>query len=177
MVFGIFRVMNDCHFYMRRVTRATDGSLIIGDEVDLESYFPGLRYKSLTGLEAYGKPRPYAEVFAESDEAEVYVPSSGVCEPTDLVLTLYFLDESLTFSERDAYDAMSKAYHDFVEFISGCEVIYRDDVRCRRVRMYLNDSSEPKTDTLYGVIYKEVEFKFKNVFGRTFSLTDETIFN
>ena len=44
---------------------------------DLEIDFPGLRYKECTGLNSYGEPtNMYAEDFAETRKAEVYISST-----------------------------------------------------------------------------------------------------
>jgi len=58
-------------------------------------------------------------------------------------------------------------------YVAGHKIIYRDTARKRKVKMYLTDSTDPKTDRLYGTPYKEVEFKFKNIYGRSFGYDDD----
>lgn len=160
-------------FMMSRVIRNADGSEDVTDPVDIEEHFPGLVYKQCTGLEAYGKTRPYVETYAESDKAYVHVAENDPRDQTDITLTLYFFDAEKheTFAENIA--AIDAVYHSFIDFISKCKIIYSDTARKRKVMVYLSDSTDPKTDKLYGKVYKEVEFKFKNMFGRSFGIDDK----
>lgn len=135
---------------------------------DLETDFPGLRYKECTVLNSYGEPtNMYAEDFAETSKAEVYVSSTPAHKQTTIKLTLIFLED-------DTKD--DKSYRDFMAFITGYKIAYRDTARKRKVLMYLSGATEPKSDTLYGQKYKEVTFTFKNVYGHSFGY-DETFPN
>lgn len=141
-----------------------DGS----DWKNIEEAFPGLRYKECSGINSYGEPQGvYAETYAETTMAEVYVASEAAYKQTTIKLTLVFLEGE---AEEDKNDA---SYHAFMKFISGCEIAYRDTVRMRKALMYLTGATEPKTDTLYGQKYKEVTFTFTNVYGRTFALDED----
>lgn len=132
---------------------------------DLETEFPGLRYKECTGLNAYGElSSVYSEDFAETSKADVYVAGTPAYKQTTIKLTLVFL-------ENDAKD--DKAYRDFMAFITGNEIAYRDTARKRKVLMYLTGATEPKNDTLYGQKYKEVTFTFKNVYGHSFGYDEQ----
>lgn len=127
---------------------------------DLETDFPGLRYKECTGLNSYGEPTSvYSEDFAETSKAEVYVSSTPAYKQTTIKLTLIFLEDN-------AKDDTS--YRNFMAFITGCKIVYRDTARKRKVLMYLSGATEPKSDTLYGQKYKEVTFTFKNMYGCSF---------
>lgn len=146
--------MEEYKFYMIRYGEAN------ASWKDLETEFPGLRYKECTGLNAYGGSKNvYSEDFAETSKADVYVAGSPAYKQTTIKLTLVFL-------ENDAKD--DKAYHDFLAFVSGCKVAYRDTARKRKVLMYLTGATEPKSDTLKGQNYKEVTFSFTNVYGCSF---------
>lgn len=154
--------MGDYKFYMMRYGEA-DSSW-----KDLESVFSGLRYKECTGLNSYGEPtNVYSEDFAETSKAEVYVSDAPAYKQTTIKLTLIFLEDD---SKDDS------AYRDFMDFITGCRVAYRDTARKRKVLMYLTGATEPKSDTLYGQRYKEVTFTFTNVYGHSFGY-DETFPN
>ena len=132
---------------------------------DLEECFPGLRYKECTGLNSYGGPTgTYAECFAESGKAEVYVSSTPAYGQSTIKLTLVFLDD-VTKGDQ--------SYRDFMSFISGSKVAYHDTARRRKVLMYLSGATEPKSDTLYGQRYKEVTFTFKNVYGHSFGYDEQ----
>ena len=140
------------------------------DWKDLETEFPGLRYKECTGLNAYGEPTNiYAEEFAETSKSEAYVSSKPAHKQTTIKLTLYFFEgEGDCESGKD-----DTSYLGFMEFITGCKIAYRDTVRKRKVLMYLSGATEPKSDTLYGQKYKEVTFTFKNVYGHSFGYDEQ----
>ncbi len=151
--------MNDYKFYMMRYGEL--GAVW----KDLETGFPGLRYKECTGLNSYGEPtNMYAEDFAETSKAEVYVSSTPAYKQTTIKLTLIFLED-------DTKD--DKSYRDFMAFITGSKIAYRDTARKRKVLMYLSGATEPKSDTLYGQKYKEVTFTFKNVYGHSFGYDEQ----
>lgn len=136
-----------------------------GDEwKDIEEEFPGLRYKECKGLNSYGEVmNTYAETYVETSKADVYIPEGkATFKQTKIVLTLYFFDE-------DGMDS----FHKFMAFVTGSLVAYRDNARKRKVLMYLTSATEPKTDTIYGQIYKEVSFTFTNVYGMSFGFDDE----
>lgn len=172
--------MPQYRFYMKRAVQS-EGGWTVGGEVDLEEHFKGLRYKSCTGLRAYGSPKGvYAETYAESAGARVYVSPLPVYEQTDITLTLYFFDPqgrdvSSDAARSAAIKAAGAVYDSFVEYVSGGAVVYRDTARQRKVLMYLADKVEPSTDSLRGVVYMEAPFKFKNVYGCTFDVGDTTI--
>ncbi len=137
---------------------------------DLEKEFPGLKYKGCTGLNSYGDPtNVYSEGFAETNKAEVYVASSPAHKQTTIKLTLVFM-EGVGDADTGKDD---KAYLDFMKFITGCKVAYRDTARKRKVLMYLSGATEPKSDTLYGLKYKEVTYTFVNVYGCSFGYDEQ----
>jgi len=160
-------------FLMSKVTRDADGGETVSEEIDIEEKFPGLVYKQCTGLEAYGKPRPYEETYAESDEAYVHVAEDDPRDQTDITLTLYFFSPQRSISDEEKVAAIDNIYHSFMAYVAGHKIIYRDTARKRKVKMYLTDSTDPKTDRLYGTPYKEVEFKFKNIYGRPFGYDED----
>lgn len=151
--------MADYKFYMIRYGEGN------ASWKDLEADFPGLRYKECTGLNAYGElSSVYSEDFAETSKADVYVAGTPAHKQTTIKLTLVFL-------ENDAKD--DKSYRDFMAFITGSKIAYRDTARKRKVLMYLTGATEPKSDTLYGQKYKEVTFTFKNVYGHSFGYDEQ----
>lgn len=162
---------NDCgySFLMSKIIRNEDGTETMEKEIDIEGNFQGLVYKQCSGLEAYGKPRPYEETYAESDEAYVHIAENAPRDQTNVTLTLYFFDAAKHKVYADSIKSIDDVYHSFMDYLSNGKIIYRDTARKRKVKIYLSDSTDPKIDSLYGKIYKEVEFKFKNVYGRSFS--------
>ena len=161
----------DYRFYMAQITGEDGEKFTTGNFKDLEAYYPGLRYKQFKGLNSYGNPKVYSETFAEDDEALVELGADGQREQTELTLTLYFID--LDKSDAAGYSSADKAYHDFMSFIEGHKIAYYDTARKRKAVMYLSSATTPTTDTLYGVAYKQVDFKFKNLFGRTFDESND----
>lgn len=161
---------NDCgfKFLMRQVITNKDDSESVTDEIDIEEQFPGLAYHKCSGLEKEGKPKLYAETFVEEDDASVFIPSDGPKEQTSISLTLYFFPMGNYGSDEEGIARATKCYHNFLDYISGKKIIYRDTGRKRKVIMYLSDEPEISTDRLYGIPYKDVTFKFTNLFGRSF---------
>ena len=96
----------------------------------------------------------------------MYVVGTPAYKQTTIKLTLVFLEGDGDDGKDDS------SYHDFLEFVSGCKIAYRDTARRRKVLMYLSGATEPKSDTLYGQKYKEVTFTFKNVYGHSFGYDD-----
>ncbi len=172
--------MGGYKFFMRKAVQSSSG-WDVGDEVDLESRFVGLRYRSCTGLRSYGKLKGvYTESFAERDGVSVYLSPLSVREQTDITLTLYFFAPGVygavdVVSRSSAIKAVGLVCDDFVSYVSGGAVVYRDTARQRKVLMYLSEKSEPSVDSVKGVLYMEVSFKFKNMFGRSFDVGDDTI--
>lgn len=165
-------------FFMTRVDRLSGGSYEVADtEVDLERDFVGLRYKSFSGLGSFGDIKGvYAEDWAEDDGVDVYVSGDVVRSQVEYKLALYFFcaDESVTDIPSQV-DAARSVYEAFLDYVSGCLLVYRDTVRKRRALMYLEDASEPSTDSLVGKSYLAVTFTFKSVLGRAYPLSDTAI--
>lgn len=176
------------NFFIRCYVMSSDGVISSVDEdwLPLEGgQFGFLRYKSCDGLESVGKPKMnYVETYAESESARVYLGQELAHEQTSVTLTLYFFgsDPNLSsgaLSENEASQseikAASVAYNKFREKIDGKFVRYYDDYRQREVLLYLSDAVSMTTDRLHGVVYKEVQFKFTNVFGKSFSHDDASV--
>lgn len=169
---------DDYGYYMTKCVRDADGVWSVGEELDLERDFDGLRYKSFSGLTAYGEQRAvYTEEYAESDAVLSYVSSSVDSRSAlELELVLYFFCPDATVLDfAGVYAGASAVYHSFVEYLANGYVLYRDTIRRRRVLMYLVESLEPSTDSVRGKAYIECAFKFSGVFGRSFGLDDTTL--
>ena len=93
-------------------------------------------------------------------------------EKTDFTLKLYFFDPNNNSDETTAIAAIDEAYHKFVEYITGGYIKFWDNVRQRKVYLSYQESTKPSVDKLYGLVYKDVSFKFVNVFGKSFPLDD-----
>lgn len=165
-------------FYCIRVEQLSDGTFEVADEEkDLERDFLGLRFKSLSGVGDYGKVKGvYSESYAEVDGVSVYISSDVVREQSEVKLSLHFLCADDTVTDMSSQeDAARSVYEAFMDFISGCLLVYRDTIRQRRMLLYLDEASEPSTDCVNGKAYLTVQFTLKSVFGRSFPLDDTTI--
>lgn len=169
---------DDYSYYMTRVVRSDDGGYEVGQEVDVEVSFDGLRVGSVGGLEDYGGPKgAYSEDWAEEDGALVYVSQSDVREQTEVVLEAHVFapDRPSSYTDRGAaFTAMYSVYASFMDYISGCYVMWRDTVRGRRVLMYLSEESKPTVNSLEDGSLT-VKLTFQNVYGRSFALDDMTV--
>lgn len=161
--------------YIAKVTRGTDGEFVVGTSVEIREHFRGACYCKADGVEAYGKIRSYTETYPESPMPDVFFPDNLTRETTDFILTLYFFDIDNHDEETEAIKAVDEAYHAFVDYISGTFIKYWDNVRQRKVLLTYLEPTKPTVDRLYGIIYKEVSFKFTNLYGRSFPL-DSTEF-
>lgn len=143
------------------------------------------RYKSCDGLEATGKVKSlYVEEYAESDDVRVWQSAVLSRSSGSVTLVLYWfgVDPSLGYSgildeseELRQVSVASSGYNSFRSALDGCLVEYWDDYRCRRVLLYLEEAVSMSVDKLCVLPYKEVSFKFGNVFGGSFPLDDDTI--
>lgn len=175
-------------FYVRVWSRSSDGVYVASsvDGVSLEGgAFGACRYESCDGLESLGALKSnYVENYAEALSVRIWQYSGGVRhEQTEITLKLCFFGadpakSSSAVTAEDEADLFLKAqesYYAFVDAVDGKLVEYWDDYRKRRVLMYLNDAVSMASDKMFGFPYKEVQFKFTNVFGRSYALDDTTI--
>lgn len=150
--------MPDYKFYMSRKT----GESSWESERDLEADFPGLKYKSCTGLSDYGKIKNiYTESFAEEDGISVYIPDNEI-EPIAREST--DIEFEFAFGGKDRRDV----FHSFIDYITGHVIRFHDTARNREVEMILQDKVEIDDDLLIGSSpYIVVPIKFKNINGST----------
>ena len=95
---------------------------------------------------------------------------------TDFALKLYFIAPDGK-KDNEAIDYIINAYNAFFYFVSGHLILYWDNVRKRKLLLALTESVKPSTTSvLSGREYLAVSFKFKNLFGRSFTLSDTTCF-
>ena len=164
--------MIDPKIYLAKATKNKDGTFTDGEAIDIQAYFNGAKYNSVDGLETYGKPRTYTEEYPEKESIDVFHPNNVTREKTDFTLKLYFFDPNNSTDETTAIAAIDEAYHKFVEYITGGYIKFWDNVRQRKVYLSYQENTKPTVDKLYGLVYKDVSFKFVNVFGKSFPLDD-----
>ena len=162
--------------YFARISTDKDGKYILsGDTKDMEKDFEGAMYKSADGIETVGTPKVYTEEYPEEGVMDVYFPDEMVFKSTDFTLKVYFIPKK-DISEQEPVAQINEAYNAMKDFLSGSLVMYWDNIRKRKVLVALTESVKPTTSSVKpGGEYYEVSFKFKNVFGRSFPLDDETL--
>lgn len=159
--------------YISKVTQTSPGQFVSQNDIDLFDHFKGAAYKEAKALEYYGKPQIITEKYPEYPAPQTLFLNTY--ESCDFKLPLYFFDTQQHTDQIEAITSVDNTYHSFVDFISGTFIRLKDNIRKRKVLLLYQDATTTKTDTLYGVIYKEVEFKFTNIFGKSFPL-DNTDF-
>lgn len=159
--------------YIAKAIKNSDGTYSAGSEVDIQTFFKGAYYNAIDGLDAYGKTVTYSENYAENESTDIFFPKKTKYEESEFSIKLYFFDKDNHTNETDAIKAIDDTYHAFVDYISGCYIKFWDNIRKRKVMLSYQGGTNPEKDSLYGLIYKSVTFKFNNVFGRSFPLNDD----
>ncbi len=157
--------------YIAKATKAANGKFTAEGAVEISEYFKGARYNKADGVESYGKTRSYTETYPESPTPNVFFPKNPTRETIDFMLTLYFFDLDYHEEETDAIKAVDESYHAFVDYISNTFIKYWDNVRQRKMMLTYQEPTKPIVDRLYGIVYKEVSFKFTNLYGKSFPLS------
>lgn len=172
-VFTKYIMMVVPKIYIAKCSKSSDGSYVAGEAIEIQEHFKGAYYNAIEGLESYGKPKNYTEKYAEAKSLDVFFPKETVYEENDVSIKLYFFDIDNHKNEDEAIKAISDSYHAFVDYISGSYIKFWDNIRKRKVMLAYQEATKVDKDTLHGIIYKSVTFKFKNVFGRSFSIDDD----
>ena len=149
--------MAEYKFYIQRADASENG---VGSAIDLEEYFRGLKYRSCDGLETVGKVKNLeTESYAEADGSRVWHPSDesvgATCEATTVTLNLVFVGKE----RRTTLDL-------FRELAYSGRLLYWDTARLKKACLVLRDEQTTEKDTLKGLEYVDVKFKFVNVWGR-----------
>ena len=165
--------------FIAKVSKGDDGKYTIaeGTTKNVMTDFEGVFYQAADGIEAIGQPRVYTEEYPESDELSVYFPEKTTLKATDFTLKLYFIAPD-NKEGNEAIDCIINSYHSFMDYLQGSLILYWDNVRKRKLLLALTESVKPSTTSvLEGREYLAVSFKFKNVYGRSFALSDTTYFS
>lgn len=162
--------------FLAKVSKGDDGkyAIIEGTTKNVMTDFEGVFYQAADGVEAIGQPRVYTEEYPESNELSVYFPEKTTLKATDFTLKLYFIapDDK---KDNEAIDCIINSYHSFIDYLQGSLILYWDNVRKRKLLLALTEIVKPSTTSvLEGREYLAVSFKFKNVYGKSFALDDET---
>ena len=162
--------------FLAKVSKGDDGKYAIteGTTKNVMTDFEGVFYQAADGVEAIGQPRVYTEEYPESSELSVYFPEKTTLKATDFTLKLYFIAPD-NKEGNEAIDYVINSYHSFMDYLQGSLILYWDNIRKRKLLLALTESVKPSTTSvLEGREYLAVSFKFKNVYGKSFALDDET---
>lgn len=176
--------MSEGKFYIRRYM-LNDGKVedLDGKDLSLEDDFGHVFYKSLTGVNSRGEQKGlYVETYPECDSARIWLSSVPHESQTSSVLALYVFgaspDTPLTASSLSVTEMilkMEESWHELYDKLEGCFILWHDDFRQRKALYYVKGATEPKSDVIKGIPYLHCEITLTNVFGKTFSLGDNTI--
>lgn len=124
--------------------------------IDLEAYFPGLKYSKSAGLLTKGKRKNVVvESYADSDTLRVWQGADVTREATNITFTFYFVG-----------DDRQSVYEAFYNYIKNGQISYWDTKRKKVALLIFSDKSDPKEDIYKGSIpYILVDFKFQNLWG------------
>lgn len=131
---------------------------------DIETRFSGLHYLKCKGLEDKGKVKnKYQESFADTQSLLVYEPTGDVyLEPTDVTLTLLFVGPN-----------RMQVYNDFYNYVKKGKFYYYDTYRKMEAYITLIEAVKPSDVKFIGSTpYVQADFKFKNLWGESFSRTN-----
>lgn len=163
--------------YISTATKNIDGTFTVNnDKEDILQTFPSAKYNELDGMNAYGKPKIYTEQYAEESSQDVFFQTETLYETTDFNLKLYMIDEQSGGSDTARISAVIAQYHSLMERLAGKYIRLEDNIRKRKMMLVLADEVKPAKEQLYGIVYMSVTFKFKNIFGRSFDISDNTSF-
>ena len=128
------------------------------DKKDLEKDFDGLLYSQASGLDSIGTPRTYAEEYAESDRARVYLASPSTASANKVTFTFYFVGENRRAVMKEFIDYITDGFHR-----------YYDDARKKYFYFYVASEINNITEQHYGSVPNtKLVFEAKGLFGRTF---------
>lgn len=164
--------------YVAKVSKEENGKYSIDSNTskNVMSDFEGVYYQAADGVEAIGAPRVYTEEYPESNELDVYFPENTKLKSTDFTLKLYFIAPAGK-KDNEAIDYIINSYNSFSDYLQGGLILYWDNVRKRKLLLALTESIKPSTTSvLEEREYLAVSFKFKNVFGKSFALSDTEYF-
>lgn len=174
--------MADVKFYIQRYARNAETGVWgkDGSERSLEDDFGFCRYKSLSNVNAYGKPKSvYTETYAESNSARVWFGERATREQVSHELVVYFFGSSpespITKSVAEQVSVMEAGWHKLYGFLENGLLVWHDTIRQRKILFEIADAPTISNDVVKGTPYLQVTIKLSNIFGQTFDMDDTTI--
>lgn len=174
--------MSEVKFYIQRYTKNSQGKSWVKDgaERSLEDDFGFCRYKSLSNLNGYGKPKGvYTETYAEGNSARVWFSDNPSREQTQHELQVYFFGVAPEVSsDKSLTEQILKAegdWHNFFEYLENHFLVWHDSLRQRKLLFEISDAPTIAKDVIKDIPYLQCTLKLTNVFGKTFAMDDTTI--
>lgn len=151
--------MADTHgyeFFMREVDNKGN---LLGNEINLEKAFDGLKYSAIVGIDNLGAVKNiYTETYADANRVRVSMPEKVQRESTQITLVLYFVGEK-----------RAEVFKSFCDYICNGRHRYWDTARNKYFDFYISEELTPSDELWYGSTpYFKVDVKMNNIFGQTF---------
>lgn len=151
--------MADTHgyeFFMREVDNKGN---LLGNEINLEKAFDGLKYSAIVGIDNLGAVKNiYTETYADANRVRVSIPEKVQRESTQITLVLYFVGEK-----------RAEVFKSFCDYICNGRHRYWDTARSKYFDFYISEELTPSDELWYGSTpYFKVDVKMNNIFGQTF---------
>ena len=151
--------MADTHgyeFFMREVDNKGN---LLGNEINLEKAFDGLKYSAIVGIDNLGAVKNiYTETYADANRVRVSMPEKVQRESTQITLVLYFVGEK-----------RAEVFKSFCDYICNGRHRYWDTARSKYFDFYISEELTPSDELWYGSTpYFKVDVKMNNIFGQTF---------
>lgn len=143
-------------FFMQEVDNKGN---LLGNEINLEEAFDGLKYSSIVGINNLGAVKNiYAETYADANRVRVSIPEKVQRESTQITLVLYFVGEK-----------RAEVFKSFCDYICNGRHRYWDTARSKYFDFYISEELTPSDELWYGSTpYFKVDVKMNNIFGQTF---------
>ena len=137
-------------FYLQKISSSFAP---VGEPIDIETTYKGLKYRSIFGLETRGAVKNiYTESYAEADALRVWHPSDidapVMYEATEVTLSVV----ALGTGARDVLDS-------FRELLYSGRLFWWDTARHRKACLILQDEQTVTDDTIKGLQYIAQEFR------------------
>ena len=157
--------MADTHGYEFFMQEVDNKGNLLGNEINLEKAFDGLKYSAIVGIDNLGAVKNiYTETYADANRVRVSMPEKVQRESTQITLVLYFVGEK-----------RAEVFKSFCDYICNGRHRYWDTARSKYFDFYISEELTPSDELWYGSTpYFKVDVKMNNIFGQTFD-SDEDV--
>ena len=151
--------MADTHGYEFFMQEVDNKGNLLGNEINLEKAFDGLKYSAIVGIDNLGAVKNiYTETYADANRVRVSMPEKVQRESTQITLVLYFVGEK-----------RAEVFKSFCDYICNGRHRYWDTARNKYFDFYISEELTPSDELWYGSTpYFKVDVKMNNIFGQTF---------